>query len=129
MGLGSGVKSRIRIRAAGFRVRVKNKCETNPRRSVKFQGRKRVYLGISASLQTSFPRSRTLLRLIVLVHAQGPCTSCQSGYRNVDVRLPGKDDSNSHVARPVHLIITMIKWIRTGRLSIKGSGFYSGVRL
>ena len=29
----------------------------------------------------------------------------------VDVRLPG--------ARPVHLIITMIKWVRTGRLSIK----------
>ena len=33
--------------------------------------------------------------------------------RKVDVRLPG--------ARPVHLIITMIKWIRTSRLSIKNS--------
>jgi len=30
-------------------------------------------------------------------------------------------DSNSHGARPVHLIITMIKWIRTRRLSIKKS--------
>ena len=29
--------------------------------------------------------------------------------------------SKSHGARPVHLIITMIKWIRTSRLSIKDS--------
>ena len=41
--------------------------------------------------------------------------------RKVDVRLPGKGKSNSHGARPVHLIITMIKWIRTSRLSIKKS--------
>jgi len=39
----------------------------------------------------------------------------------VDVRLPGKGYSNSHGARPVHLIITMIKWIRTRRLSINNS--------
>ena len=36
-------------------------------------------------------------------------------------RLPGKGNSNSHGARPFHLIITMIKWIRTSRLSIKNS--------
>jgi len=42
--------------------------------------------------------------------------------RKVDVRLPGKGNSNSHGARPVHLIITMIKWIRTSRLSIKNIG-------
>ena len=36
--------------------------------------------------------------------------------RKVDVRLPGK--GNSHGARPVHLIITMIKWIRTSRLAM-----------
>jgi len=42
-------------------------------------------------------------------------------YRKVDVMLPGKEDSNSHGARPVHLIITMQKWIRTSRLSIKNS--------
>jgi len=36
-----------------------------------------------------------------------------------DVRLPGNGNSNSHGARPVHLIITMIKWIRTSRLSIR----------
>ena len=41
--------------------------------------------------------------------------------RKVDVRLPGKGDSNSHGARPVHLIIPMIKRIRTSRLSIKNS--------
>ena len=41
------------------------------------------------------------------------------GPRKVDVRLPGKGNSNSHGARPVHLIITMMKWIRTSRLSIK----------
>ena len=38
--------------------------------------------------------------------------------RKVDARLPGKGNSNSHGARPVHLIITMIKWIRTSRLSM-----------
>ena len=41
--------------------------------------------------------------------------------RKVDIRLPGKWNSNSHGARPVHLIITTIKWIRTSRLSIKNS--------
>ena len=41
--------------------------------------------------------------------------------RKVDVKLPGKGNSNSHGARPVHLIITMIKWTRTSRLSIKNS--------
>jgi len=41
--------------------------------------------------------------------------------RKVDVRLPGKGNSNSHGARPVHLVITIIEWIRTSRLSIKDS--------
>ena len=40
-----------------------------------------------------------------------------SRHRKVDARLPGKGDSNSHGARPVHLIIT----IRTRRLSITNS--------
>ena len=39
--------------------------------------------------------------------------------RMVDVRLPGKWNSNSHGARPAHRIISMKKWIRTSRLSIK----------
>ena len=41
--------------------------------------------------------------------------------RKGDVRLPGKGNSNAYGARPVHLIITMIKRIRTSRLSIKNS--------
>ena len=36
----------------------------------------------------------------------------------VDVRLPGTGNSNFHGARLVHLIITVIQWIRTSRLSI-----------
>ena len=41
--------------------------------------------------------------------------------RKAAVRLPGKGNSNSHGARPVHLIITRIKWIRTSGSSIKNS--------
>ena len=40
--------------------------------------------------------------------------------RNSQVCADGAS-SNSHGARPVHLIITMIKWIRTSRLSINES--------
>ena len=39
----------------------------------------------------------------------------------VDVRLSGKGNLNSYGARPVHLIITMIKWIRTSRKSMQNS--------
>ena len=48
-------------------------------------------------------------------------THALAGGRKVDVRPPGKGNSNSHGARPACLIITMIKWIRTSRLSIKSS--------
>ena len=41
--------------------------------------------------------------------------------RKVDVRLPEKENSNSHGATSVHQIISMIKWIRTSKLSIKNS--------
>jgi hypothetical protein len=41
--------------------------------------------------------------------------------RKVVVRLPGKEESNSHEPRPVHLIITTMKWIQTSRLPIKKS--------
>ena len=41
--------------------------------------------------------------------------------RKVDVRLPRKENSNSHRARLVHQIIKIIKWIRTSRLPIKNS--------
>jgi len=40
---------------------------------------------------------------------------------NAPRRCCAQGNSNSHGARPVHLIITMIKWIRTSRLSIKNS--------
>ena len=43
------------------------------------------------------------------------------GTRKVDVRLPGKGNSNSHGVRPIHQIITIIMWIQTSRLSIKNS--------
>jgi len=58
--------------------------------------------------------------LILGVHVE-PLLAQQHLPRKVDVRLPGKGDSNSHGARTVHLTITMIKWIRTSRLSIKNS--------
>ena len=44
-----------------------------------------------------------------------------AGTGKADVRLPGEGNSNSYGARPVHLIITMIMWIQTSRLSIKKS--------
>ena len=48
-----------------------------------------------------------------------PCLNKMT--RKVDVRLPGKGNSNSHGAKPACLIITMIKWIRASKLSIKNS--------
>ena len=41
--------------------------------------------------------------------------------KKVDISLPGQGNSNSHGARPVHQIISVIEWIRTSRLSIKNS--------
>ena len=46
---------------------------------------------------------------------------CLLGAWKVNVRLPEKEESNPRGARPVHPIISMIKWIRTNRLSIKNS--------
>ena len=47
----------------------------------------------------------------------------------VDTRLPGKGNSNSHGARLAHLIITMMNWIRTSRLSITNSLSLQGAPL
>jgi len=44
--------------------------------------------------------------------------SMSATHRKVDVRPPGKGNSTSQGARPVHKIISMIKWIRTSLLSI-----------
>ena len=51
----------------------------------------------------------------------GGIFKCGGMSRKVDVGLPEKGNSNSHGARPVHLIIMMKEWIRTSRLSIKNS--------
>jgi hypothetical protein len=48
-------------------------------------------------------------------------SECCRVSRKVDIRLPGKGVSNSHGARPVHLIFKTIKLIRTSRMSIKDS--------
>ena len=54
--------------------------------------------------------------------ASGPAlTPPPPGNGKVDVRLPGKGNSHSHGARLVHLIITMITWVWTSRLSIMNS--------
>ena len=52
-----------------------------------------------------------------------------AGSGKVNTRPPGKGNSNCHGARPVHLIITMIQWIRTSSLSIKKSLWQVVVRL
>jgi len=43
------------------------------------------------------------------------------GSWKVYIRLPGRGNSNSHSARPVHQISSMLKWIPTRRLSIQNS--------
>jgi hypothetical protein len=42
-------------------------------------------------------------------------------HRKVDMRLHGKGNSNSHGARLVHQITSMVKWIQISRLSTKKS--------
>ena len=49
--------------------------------------------------------------------------------RRVDARLPREGNLNTHGARPVHLITTMMKWIWTRRLSITNSVFVEGCAL
>jgi len=56
-----------------------------------------------------------------VLQRRDPIAKVLPDTRKVDVRLPGKGNPNSHGARPVYLIITMIKWIRTSRLSIRNS--------
>ena len=50
-----------------------------------------------------------------------PKRSATREPRKVDIRLPGKGNSNTHGASSVHQTISMIKWIRTRRLSMKNS--------
>jgi hypothetical protein len=46
------------------------------------------------------------------IHRRAPPARGILGPRMVDVRLPGKANADSHDARPVRLIISMIKWIQ-----------------
>ena len=67
--------------------------------------------------------------LIQTLHASNGCSAKPNqryrllveGTQKVDVRLSGKGNSNSHGARPVHLIITMPKWILTGMIPTMNS--------
>ena len=66
-----------------------------------------------------------IYRLVVKQAACGE--GFDQGARKVDIRLPGKENSNSHGARPVHQIITMKKWIRTSKLSKRTLSFSAPV--
>ena len=58
------------------------------------------------------------------LHSASPVLAADGRVpRKVDVRLPGKGNSIFQAARPVHQIISKIKWIRTSRLSMKNSRF------
>ena len=46
--------------------------------------------------------------------------------RKVDIRQPGKGDSNSHGARQIHQLISKIKWVRTSRLTMENSLYRIG---
>ena len=73
----------------------------------------------------SYQFLRNLIEIFPAQNIRGRCEWPLSGecerIRTVDIRLPGEGNSNSHGARPVHHIISMMAWIRTCRLSIKNS--------
>ena len=75
-------------------------------------------VGDSASKRMRLTRPSPTLSMKAKARRRCCAASC---LRKVDVRLPGKGNSNSRGARPVHPIITMIKWTQTIRLSIKNS--------
>ena len=75
-------------------------------------------------LSIQVPRRPLRLKMVdtnVYEHYARARLELVGGSRKVDVRLPEKGNSISYDARPVHLIITMMKWIRTSRLSIEKS--------
>jgi len=76
----------------------------------------------SISALQSAPPGRFPANKLTVFYCTAKAAS-QVENRKVDLRLPGKGNSDSHGARPVHQIITMIKWIRTSRVSIKNSLF------
>jgi hypothetical protein len=101
---------RCRVQGAGCRVRAAG-CRAC-----------RVYdLRLHLHGRTHRPCSWGVARDLLLAES-GPLS------RKVDIRLPGKGNSNSHGARTVH---QKHRWIRTSRLSIKNSlsGPLGAVRL
>ena len=58
--------------------------------------------------------------------ANGVLNGICGWWSRVDVRQPGKGSSNSHGARSLHLIITMVNCILTSKLSIQNSLSLSG---
>jgi hypothetical protein len=68
--------------------------------------------------QTPIPKPSVNHSLKILLAGEIEAEFDEAGFGR---GLPGQGNSNSHGARPVHLIITMIKWIRTTRLSINSS--------
>ena len=79
-------------------------------------------LSLSISLALSLSLALALLRSLFLSHFAG-AEQDDLPSRKPDVKLPEKWNSNSHGARPVHQITMVIKWIRTGRLSMNDSFF------
>jgi len=53
-----------------------------------------------------------------LAHEEAEVDACP---RKADIGLAGKGKLQSYGVRPVHQIISITKWIRTSRLSIKDS--------
>ena len=75
-----------------------------------------IYIYIYENIQ--FRASHALLRMVTVYAVP----AIESTYLRCATQLrPGKGNSNSHGARPVHQIISMMKWIRTSKLSIKKS--------
>jgi len=81
-------------------------------------GRGRTDRGVSLSVNLNWDRMLlgfSIQDSVLSVHRQevgkaqhGPCWAQQSRGGVVDARLPGKGNSKSQCARPVHLIITLI---------------------
>ena len=86
------------------RVRLRNGSGPMKFETKAMDGCNKIIEGFEEILELSRAKQKDAFKE-VLVQSQ----VCQIPTRKVDVRLPGKGNSNSHGARPVHLIITMIK--------------------
>ena len=79
-----------------------------------------------SSVPSPTPRPKSCLYCLIwstFARQRVSALCCLDLARKVDVRRPGKGNSNSHGSRPVHRIITMKKRTRTSRLSILNSLF------